>query len=359
MEWDTNFSGQWEMEEQDPIKEFLNAQRTTKTAATAAAASDCESMASVQLRGDDGYDNVFKMKRSDVNEEQTMLIKSFLKQKTMNCDTTKNTASSTEMMQMPPLEADKEEVVAFGFNLVETEEYFNLISPIEGAVQRNGTSPAGGRGGRLFEREVSSELSSLSHGMSVGVEVEEERLASEFDAKLDAFKAKFDTNIRNLWSQEGAEVEVVVDDKAREEQEFQQQQPMSVNSFWQNYNKHLYEVVQDGGVANCALDSNNNCDGNDVLLMNGGWLMGGGVGSGVLGPQPENSFNLNTFQQQSHNLHQGQPTTIWSNNDLSEYEEQQQAEVESRRHCMQQYNEHMAAAYQKQMELGFGMVSLF
>lgn len=351
------------MEEQDPIKEFLNAQRTTKTAA-AATASDCESMASVQLRRDDGYDNVFKMKRSDVNEEQTMLIKSFLKQKTMNCDTTTNTAS-TDMMQMPMRrggeEADKEEVAAFGFNLVETEEYFNLISPIEGGAPQNGTSPAGGRGGRLFEREVSSELSSLSHGMSVGVE--DERLASEFDAKLDAFKAKFDTNIRNLWSQEGADGEA--GDKAvGEEQELQQQQPMSVNSFWQNYNKHLYEF-QDGGqggqVTNSLLDINNNSQGtgggggNDVLMMNGGWLMGGGVGSGVLGPQ-ENSFNLGTFQQQQQPSH-GQPTTIWSNNDLNEYEEQQQAEVESRRHCMQQYNEHMAAAYQKQMQLGFGMVS--
>lgn len=359
IEWDTNFSGQWEMGERDPIKEFLNAQRGAGGGG-GGTTSDSESMASVQLR-DDGYDNVFKMRRSDVNEEQTMLIKSFLQPKMIPTNTNQSQTKT----------ANNKNEATFGFNLVETEEYFNLISPIQGAAAANdgsGASPSSSsRGGRLFDRRREGAGPVVANAVTAE-SLEDEMLSnSEFDAKLDAFKAKFDTNIRNLWSQNE---EDEVDGRGGGVEE--SLQPMSLNSFWQNYNKHFYDFPEGsgsvgghvtGGGGAPSLDGNNNnhpqqqqlqVQGEDVPMMNGngvggggGWFMGNSAGAA--------QENMNTFQQQQQQQQEmlgycpdrQQSMTIWSNNELNDCHEQVEVRLQ----------EHMAAAYQKQLEMGFGMVS--
>lgn len=308
VEWDTNFSGNWEME-QDPIKEFMNKQRV-------ASDGDFEPMNNGSERKkevtDDGYDNVFKMKRSDVNEEQTMLIKSFLSKPTTATtnNEVKEIARNTNLNHL-------DNASMFGMH-VEPEDYFNLISPIESASlmaaaangnqfeSRSGNWSPGEEKRRLFEREVSSE--SLVGKESIA---NEEETPTEFDANLDAFNAKFGTNIKNLWKQDEAGAN---EDAAA--------QPLSLNSFWQNYNKHLYEFQDAPPQQNDSLNS-------------GGWPMAAtsinvGPGSGEAFHHQQNVFSS-----------QRQTNAIWSNDDLNEYEDPQNS--------IQQYHEHMAAAYNKQM----------
>lgn len=331
VEWDTNFSGQWEMEERNPIQEFMKAQRTATTKTTLFSTSDnaCESVASGSVRTSEapvtanGYDNVFKMKCSDVNEEQTMLIKNFLtqnqstpSQKSNNLTATKQqhhrqhqTAMSSkyDRTEMPP-------PPTFGFGFDAAEEYFNLSLTEEeqGDTHR-----------RLFEREVSSESLTASSGgggsvfpfHSGGVTDMIEEPTTEFDAKLDAFKAKFDTNIRNLWSDDVTGTE-------HGEEEHDQQQPMSVNSFWHNYNKHLYEFQDNNGAAESFTSSS-----------------GGGGGWPQARMEEQQHLSYDQLGQKA-----VPALAIWSN---SEFEDPQTSNLHS-------YNEHMAAAYNKQLAYGGG-----
>lgn len=307
------------MEEQDPIKEFLNAQRKTTTNTTTSD-NDCESVTTTTT-DDAGYDNVFKMKRSDVNEEQTMLIKSFL---TKQMDPQ---ILPTATNEMPPQAAHPHPPhhppVAFGFGFEAAEEFLSL------SAEENNT----GARRRLFEREVSAESLVVMSGMNslAGEQQQQcytlEEPTTEFDAKLDAFKAKFDTNIRNLWSEEGQGEE---GDEEEENYPQQQQPPMSVNSFWQNYNKHLYEFQDNASLMNSLETSQNfNAGG-------GGWPMD------MMGQHQQEAPNM--FKSNS----KPPSMAIWSNN---EYEEAATAAASSQI-CLQQYNERMAAAYQKQMAFG-------
>lgn len=295
VEWDTNFSGQWEMEEKDPIKEFLNAQRGgahgQQQQQNHHQQSDCESVTSGSVQttttDDAGYDNVFKMKRSDVNQEQTMLIKSFLTQSVATAN------KNAQFMMAPPAPGPQPNALGFGFE--SAEEFLNLST----------TEPNEAEDGhrRLFEREVSAE----SFGVTSSVGMEE--VNTEFDAKLESFKAKFNTNIRNLWSQEeqgGMQDESMMDSGEFDHQRQQPHQPLSLNSFWQNYNKHLYDVQE-----------NNNCHSLEQTQSFNSW------------PMTEAEKPVNTM-------------AIWSNSE--EYENPAATQL-----CLQQYNEHMAAAYMKQL----------
>lgn len=72
--WDENFTDAWEMGP-DPIQEFKMQQQQHQSETVA---STTTAKPTAPQREVDDFDNVFKMHRSDVNQEQTMLIKSLL-----------------------------------------------------------------------------------------------------------------------------------------------------------------------------------------------------------------------------------------------------------------------------------------
>lgn len=306
VEWDTNFDGQWEMEESNPIKDFLNAQRHPLM-------EDGVEAGSLIATGQQDYDNVFKMNRSEVNEEQTMLIKSFLTKKATTTATEddrdeeqhKNSFSS-ESNQQPQSQPI---VGSFGFG--DENEEFLPLSPHEMEGRR-----------RLFERETrGGDAEQGSWVNSYLPEREpEEPTATEFDANLNAFKAKFtNTNIRNLWSDELKSEDACVSMQ-------HQPPPMNVNSFWQNYNKHLYEI-QDPGHGQVSLNSLENVF-NAPAAAAAPWPMDSDW-------QSNNNTNAKTTQM-----------TIWSNEEQNDFGSDLQQDF------LQQYNEHMAAAYKKQLAYG-------
>lgn len=232
--WDTNFTGTWEMDH-DPIKEFImlqndgeNSRNRRHSESDAASKAILSDDSSADHHDDSSFDNLFKMPRSDVNEEQTLLIKNLLKKSTTtvenkisSVDTSKSgcnfptsSYSLPYMEHQPPRTTDlNANGLLFG-TAIRDEGYAtpDTLTSSQSEVDSR----------RLYEREISTE--SLDNN-------------EDDEVDLVRFKAKFNRNVEQIWN------DAQQRDGEAEMHEMESEQ-CNISSFWQKYHKHRYDFKQ-------------------------------------------------------------------------------------------------------------------